>query len=113
MSGGRFDLPWGSDEALLAALATGARGAVGSTYNWAPALYADLLKAFARGDLVDAFASRGFMGAAKGVMCRLGVPVGRARSPVANPSADQVDDLMRTLDALGFGSWGAHPPGFV
>ena len=37
-AGRRFDLPWGVDEALLAALATGARGGVGSTYNWAPKL---------------------------------------------------------------------------
>src|SRR6478609_1126931 len=39
IAGRRLDLPWGTDEALLAALATGARGAVGSTYNWAPRLY--------------------------------------------------------------------------
>lgn len=34
--GGRFDLPWGIDEALLAALACGAVGGVGSSYNLPP-----------------------------------------------------------------------------
>jgi len=118
---GRFDLPWGVDEALLAALATGARGGVGSTYNWAPKLYADLMGAFNRGDLaearrlqslsiamVDAIAGTGFMGTAKALMCRLGVPVGPARAPLGNPSADQVDALMVRLGELGFGLWGAH-----
>jgi N-acetylneuraminate lyase len=119
--GGRFDLPWGTDEALLAALATGARGAVGSTYNWAPQLYADLTRAFKRGDLdearrlqsisiamVDTIASTGFMGTAKALMCRLGVPVGPARSPLSNPAPTQVDALLSRLDALGFGDWGAR-----
>src|SRR4051812_32763964 len=54
VAGRRFDLPWGTDEALLAALALGARGAVGSTYNWASALYVELRGAFERGDWVEA-----------------------------------------------------------
>ena len=33
--GGRFDVLWGTDEYLLAALTLGGRGAVGSTYNLA------------------------------------------------------------------------------
>ena len=124
VAGDRFDLPWGTDEALLAALATGARGAVGSTYNWAPRLYVDLTDAFTRGDLdearrlqsisiamVDAIAATGFMGTAKALMCRLGVPVGPARSPLSNPASAQVDALFTRLDDLGFSRWGARSPG--
>ena len=98
-SAGRFDLPWGVDEALLGALATGARGGVGSTYNFAPRLYVELRAAFERGDLdaarrrqsqsiamVDAIAATGYMGTSKAVMGRLGVPVGPARAPHRNPS---------------------------
>jgi N-acetylneuraminate lyase len=50
---GRFDLPWGVDEALLGAIATGARLAgVGSTLQLGPALYhGSLIAAFDRGDL--------------------------------------------------------------
>jgi N-acetylneuraminate lyase len=120
VAGERFDLPWGSDEALLGALATGARGAVGSTYNWAPGLYTALLDAFTRGDLgearrlqsisiamVDAINATGFMGTSKALMARLGVPVGPARSPLGNPSRAEIDALVLRLDELGFGQWGA------
>lgn len=122
VSGGRFDLPWGMDEALLAALATGAQGGVGSTYNWAWKLYAELMGAFARGDyaqarrlqsrsiaMIDAIASTGFMGTAKGLMTRLGVPVGPARPPLANPSTADLDALAARLGELGFDQWGSKP----
>jgi N-acetylneuraminate lyase len=118
---GRFDLPWGIDEALLGALATGARGGVGSTYNWAPKLYVELIGAFSRGDLaearrlqsisismIDAIASTGFMGTAKALMSRLGVPVGPARPPLVNPPAERVDALIVRLAELGFSQWGAR-----
>lgn len=121
-AGSRFDLPWGVDETLLAALATGARGGVGSTYNWAPRLYQNLIAAFHAGDLdearrlqslsiamIDAIAATGFLGTAKALMTRLGVPVGPARLPLGNPSPAQVDALLERLDALGFPSWGATP----
>jgi N-acetylneuraminate lyase len=122
VAGDRFDLPWGVDETLLAALATGARGGVGSTYNWAPKLYQDLIAAFHRGDLaearalqstsiamIDAIAATGFLGTAKALMTRLGVPVGPARKPLGNPSPAQVDSLMVRLGDLGFDQWGAKP----
>jgi N-acetylneuraminate lyase len=121
VAGQRFDLPWGVDETLLAALAVGARGGVGSTYNWAPKLYIDLMSAFDRGDLtearrlqlasiamIDALAATGFMGTAKALMCRLGVPVGPARTPLGNPPAHQVDALVVRLGELGFDRWGAR-----
>jgi N-acetylneuraminate lyase len=121
VAGDRFDLPWGTDEALLAALATGARGAVGSSYNWAPRLYVNLIDAFARGDLgearrlqsisiamIDAIAATGFIGTAKALMSRLGVPVGPARSPLSNPTSAQMDALLSRLADLGFNQWGAR-----
>ncbi|WP_367874041.1 dihydrodipicolinate synthase family protein [Luteolibacter sp. Populi] len=120
VAGLRFDLPWGVDEMLLAGLASGARGGVGSTYNWAPKLYFDLIAAFTRGDLaeaqrlqnvsiamIDAIAATGFLGTAKALMGRLGVPVGPARLPLGNPTGGQVDALVSQLDELGFQEWGA------
>ncbi len=120
IAGNAFDLPWGIDETLLAGLATGARGGVGSTYNWAPQLYMDLIAAHNVGDLpearrlqsvaiamIDAIAATGFLGTAKALMGRLGVPVGRARQPLGNPSEAQMDALMIRLDELGFARWGA------
>src|SRR4051812_29791076 len=71
---GRFDIPWGCDEYLLAAMALGAGGGVGSTYNFAAPIYQRLIAAFSRGDLpaaraeqlrsvrlVELLASQGYM----------------------------------------------------
>lgn len=115
---GNFDLPWGIDEALIAALAVGAEGAVGSSYCFAAPIYQRLIKAFNAGDLVQArmeqarsvqliriLASFGYMGAAKALMKMLGVDVGPARLPNGNPSPDQRKDLRRQLDELGFFAW--------
>jgi N-acetylneuraminate lyase len=122
IAGNDFDLPWGVDEMLLAGLSTGARGGVGSTYNWAPRLYMDLISAHEKGDLtearrlqsvsiamIDAIAPTGFLGTAKALMGRLGVPVGPARLPLGNPTEAQIDALMIRLDELGFSHWGAKP----
>ncbi len=118
---GRIDLPWGIDEMLLAGLACGAKGGVGSTYNWAPGLYREIIAAFQRGDfenarrlqslsiaMIDAIAATGFFGTAKALMARLGVPVGPARQPLGNPSPAQVDALLPRLEKLGFAEWGAR-----
>lgn len=51
---GRFDILFGRDEILLAALAVGARGAIGSTFNYAAPLYNHLIAAFHNGDLKKA-----------------------------------------------------------
>jgi N-acetylneuraminate lyase len=116
--GGPWDVPWGSDEALLAALAVGATGAVGSTYNFAAPIYHRLLAAFERGDLAAArdeqfrsvrlirlMAKYGYLGATKAVMKMLGVDLGPVRLPLTNPSADQLKTLRAELDAMGFFDW--------
>jgi N-acetylneuraminate lyase len=122
--GGRFDVPWGIDEKLVTALATGAQGAVGSTYNFAAPLYHELIVTFRRGDLetanelqrqavwlVETLAAVGYFGAAKALMGWLGVPVGPARKPLGNPSPAQLDALRaRLADFRWFGtSRPSHP----
>ena len=118
VNNGAFDVSWGCDEFLLAALALGATSAVGSTYNFAAPIYHRLWRAFDAGDLatareeqyrsvqiVAALAPRGFMGAAKAVMKMLGVNVGPARLPNGNLDAAQVEELRRELEVLGFFDW--------
>ena len=115
---GRWDLPFGFDEHFLGALAIGAKGAVGSGFNFAAPIYQRLLTAFAAGDLESArseqfrgvqliqlLASYGYMGAAKTVMQMLGVDVGPARLPNNNLPPDQVKELRRKLEALGYFEW--------
>ena len=58
--------------------------------------------------MVDALSASGFMGTAKALMCRLGVPVGPARAPLTNPTDAQMDAAMSTLDGLGFAEWGTR-----
>ncbi len=116
--GGAWDVPFGCDEFLLAALALGATGAVGSTYNFAAPIYTRLIAAFGRGDLavareeqfrsvqlVQLLAGFGFMGAAKAVMTMLGVDVGPARLPNGNPTREQITKLRADLEAMGFFEW--------
>jgi N-acetylneuraminate lyase len=113
-----FDVLWGVDECLLAALALGAKGAVGSSYNFAAPVYQRLLTAFGQGDLAAAreeqfrsvqliqrLADYGYLGAAKAVMTMLGVDVGPVRPPNGNLTAPQVAKLRGELEALGFFDW--------
>lgn len=115
---GRWDVPWGIDEWLLGALATGARGAVGSSYCFAAPVYHSLIDAFEKGDLAAArvaqwrstriialLAGYGYMGAAKATMAMLGVDVGPARLPNASLTADQTKSLRADLEKLGFFDW--------
>ena len=51
---GQFDLPFGYDEILLSALALGATGAVGSSFNFAAPIYQRVIKAWTAGDLATA-----------------------------------------------------------
>ena len=119
---GRFDVPYGTDECLLAALALGAKGAVGSTYNFAAPIYNRLLASFQRGDLesarqeqfrsvqlVQILSRRGFLGSSKALMNTLGVDVGPTRLPNSNLNKSQVDDLRRDLEQSGFFDWIQNP----
>lgn len=116
--GGRFDILWGTDEWLLAAMAVGAVGAVGSSYNFAAPLYHRLRSAFEKGDLTTAraeqlrsvelialLASYGYLGASKAVMGFLGVEVGPVRLPNTNPTPEQLKQLRGRLEQLGFFNW--------
>ena len=116
--GGRFDVPYGTDEWILAALALGAQGAVGSSYNFGGPIYQRLIQAFQADDLATArreqfrsvqliqlLARYGYMGAAKAVMKMIGVEVGPARLPNASLTAEQAAKLRGELETMGFFDW--------
>lgn len=115
---GRFDVPWGLDEYLLAALALGARGTIGGTYNFTAPIFRRLLDAFSRGDWkaaaeeqlrsarLERLLSRfGFLPAAKAVMAFLGVDVGPTRLPLRALDGTGAAALRRELETLGFFDW--------
>lgn len=116
--GGKFDVSWGMDEYLLAALAFGAVGAVGSSYNFSAPVYHRLIAAFERGDwaaaraeqyrsvqLIELLAGFGYIPAAKAVMGFLGVDVGAARLPNTNLAPEDRTRLHTSLERLGFFDW--------
>lgn len=58
LDGGRYDVLFGRDEILLSALAAGARGAVGSTYNHIAPVYREVLDAWEARDIARARAAQ-------------------------------------------------------
>ncbi len=117
-NGGIWDLPWGIDQHFLGALAMGAKGAVGSSYNYAAPIYHRMLDAFAKGDISGAREAQfqatrtlalthsyGALGAAKHIMKCLGVDVGPVRLPNEMLSLARQDQLRADLEQMGFFDW--------
>jgi len=112
---GAYDILFGCDEALLAGLALGAKGAVGSSYNFAAPLYQRIISAYNTGDLDAARADQqrsagiirvlkgyGYSAAAKAVMAMKGVDCGPVRPPLKRLSEEQIQSLRQDLDLIGF-----------
>jgi N-acetylneuraminate lyase len=115
--GGRFDILFGRDEILLCGLALGAKGAVGSTYNFAAPLYYRLINEFNSGNLEKARAWQqrsmnmikmlastncSFLPAAKSLMKRFGIDCGPVRLPLTDINSRQYDLLISELEKAGF-----------
>ena len=101
------ELLFGCDEMLLSAVALGATGAVGSTYNLATPLFRVQQRAAAAGDwdlarraqrhvvsLVDLLARHGYLGSLKAVLSHLGIAMGPVRLPLRSPAGPQVGALL-------------------
>lgn len=114
-AGEKYDILFGRDEILLSALAIGAKGAVGSTYNYAAALYNRVIKAFESGDMkiasmlqaesmkfIQAFCKHGGMNANKAILGLLGMECGPVRPPMAPVTKDKVAAMKADLEKLGF-----------
>jgi len=113
--GERSNLLFGCDEMLLAGIASGAHGAVGSTYNFMGQRFHAVLDALARGDLdaarreqarasalVHAIVRFPAMPAIKATMKLSGVDCGPPRLPLRALTAAQVAELEEGLRRLGF-----------
>jgi len=106
------------DQHFLGALANGAKGAVGGSYNYSAPIFNRLLAAFGQGDLAAARTHQfqgtqvltlmhryGALAAAKVIMKKLGVDVGPVRLPSENLSDVQQKKLCDELGQLGFFDW--------
>lgn len=111
----KFDVLWGWDETFLAGLSMGAKGAVGSTYNFAAPLYHRIIKAVEDNDLetarklqeksVDFIALYGKFGGAaagKSIMKLCGLDCGAFRVPVAKLTTKEENALRQELEKQGF-----------
>ncbi len=107
---GHVEVLFGIDEALLAALVLGVRGAIGANYNFAAPLYLRIMKAFETGDLetarreqsksvamVKRMANFGFFPAAKALMAQLGLDCGPVRPPLRPLDAEQQRQLRESV----------------
>ena len=112
---GKFDMLWGRDENMLSALVLGAKGAVGSTFNYAAPLYYDLIDAFNANDLVKArklqqksidmirfLGKYGGISVGKAYMKLVGQDLGEFRLPVKNMSAAQFELFKKDVAGLDF-----------
>lgn len=122
----RFRVLFGVDEMLLAGIAAGAHGAVGSTFNLVPGVYREVMAALDRGDLAAARAHQRRATATimrlvrdrslpflKAAMALTGLPVGPTRAPLEPVTPDELAAVRDDLDAMGsladFTAGGAAP----
>lgn len=111
-----IDILFGSDELLINALASGAQGAVGSTYNFMPSLYIDLIRFFNRGEINAARELQliaqniislmpkyhGSIVFGKAIMKMTGIDCGPNRLPLKNLSVKEYESLKTDLADAGF-----------
>lgn len=112
---GQYDMLWGRDENMLSALSIGAKGAVGSTYNYAAPLYHKLMDAFAAGelnkaagiqqtaiDMIRLLGKYGGIATGKAFMKLIGMDCGAFRLPIKNMSTALFEEFRKDVDNLGF-----------
>lgn len=115
VKGGKFDVLYGYDELLLPALAVGARGAVGSTYNFAAPLYLRVMELFEGGNLHEAqrlqlllvsmireMVKFSPIPAQKAIMEMIGIDLGPCRLPLTALSEEDKKQLRSRLETIGF-----------
>lgn len=123
---GKYDMLWGRDENFLSALVLGAKGAVGSTYNYAAPLYHDLMDAYEGGDLEHArekqqlaidmitlLGKYGGIATGKAYMKLIGLDCGQFRLPVRNMSAASLETFSKEVAQLDFDSFCTRLPAHI
>jgi N-acetylneuraminate lyase len=115
---GKYDMLWGRDENMLPALSIGAKGAVGSTFNYAAPLYHQLIDAFNGGDMEKAAACQqqsidmirllgkyGGIATGKAYMKLIGLDCGEFRLPVKNMSEQEFEQFRNDTKQISFHSF--------
>lgn len=120
---GKYDMLWGRDENMLPALSIGAKGAVGSTFNYAAPLYHRLIEAFQQADLEAAsqfqqqaidmirlLGKYGGIATGKAYMKLIGLDCGEFRLPVKNMNDGEFELFKKDVQALNFDTFKSKLP---
>ncbi|GHA48899.1 dihydrodipicolinate synthase family protein [Photobacterium aphoticum] len=112
---GKFDIPFGVDEHLPGALAVGAIGAVGSTYNYAAPHFNQMIEDFHNGNhdavikgmdsviaLIRVLVEFGGVAAGKAAMALHDIDAGDPRLPLKALTAEQKDIVATRMREAGF-----------
>ena len=112
LGGDRIQMMFGRDEMLLGALAMGAKGAIGTTFNYLPRVYQGVIEAFEAGDSAGALekmrishravavAARFGISSLKLFMKYAGIDVGPMRTPCNRISPEQEREFVRVVDEI-------------
>lgn len=120
---GKYNMLWGRDENLLPSLSLGARGAVGSTYNYAAPLYHAIMDAYHQGnlekaarlqqqaiDMIRLLGKYGGMATGKAFMKLIGFDCGEFRLPIKNMSSTEFTAFQQDAAGLQFQSYCSQLP---
>ncbi|KIC94476.1 dihydrodipicolinate synthase family protein [Flavihumibacter solisilvae] len=123
---GRYDMLWGRDENMLAALSLGTRGAVGSTFNYAAPLYNRLIAAYQSNDqpqartlqqqaidMIRLLGKYGGIATGKAYMKLVNLDCGKFRLPVKNMSDAEFENFKKDVTSLGFKDYCSKPASLV
>ena len=115
--GGKYDLLFGRDEILLCSMTLGAKGAIGSTFNFAAPLYVKIIESYNAGDLATAKKLQlkshemiralfsqdvAALPAQKEVMREIGIDCGDARLPFAKLTTEDRRKIQKAMESTGF-----------
>ncbi|MCP4760747.1 MAG: hypothetical protein GY870_03125 [archaeon] len=112
---GRFDILYCQDQTILSALILGARGSIGSTYNYAAPLTLKIMEEYFNGNIeesssllykslkmVDVLENTGsYFAGAKELMKITGINLGTVRAPLKTISKKQIASIIPELEKLG------------
>lgn len=116
LNNGRFEILHGSDEILLAGLSLGAVGAVGSTFNYMPSCYHEIISHFESRNFQEARILQqysvkvveilkkygGAVRAGKAIMDLIGIDCGPCRAPIKKITNKEKENLKNDLKCIGF-----------
>lgn len=116
LQNGKWDILSGFDEMLLAGLAFGAKGAVGSTFNFMAPLYEQIISDFNTGNITAARKNQyksvkiieilvkyhGAIVSGKTWMKSVGIDCGKCRFPLKNMTESEHESFIKEMEAAGF-----------